>query len=264
MGNRNVRTKGSNLANYGAGYDPYDKYDGIQNYGSAYRPIGGGYVLGYGYTSTPIMTTTTSPLYGYGQQGLREYGGIYPAGFNAALDPAFNGPKIRMIYVPNSVANALQNLIQQNGVGGIGNFNPMMSGFGGMNPMIGGIGGMNSMGGFGGVNPMIGGIGGMNSMGGFGGVNPMLGGFGGFGSGSPMLGGIGNYGPAQLMSQGPGVSPYYPQMPFSQMNPYCNSMSFQVPSMGPQLPYPMPCPPPMIQPVMPQNFMRKQLKLNEI
>jgi hypothetical protein len=281
MGNRNVRTKGLDLANYGAGYDPFYSYGGIENYGSVYQPIRGGYPIGYGITDGPLLTTMRPPLGGggaFGQQGLIGYGNRYPAGFNPMLQPGLSGPKIRLIYVPNNVLSGFQNLLQQNGLGGVnplmggvGGVNPLMGGIGGVNPLMGGIGGVNPlMGGIGGVNPLMGGIGGVNPlMGGIGGVNPCIGGIGsgnplmggiggmnpwigGVGGANPLMGGIGNYGIPQMMPQIPGASPFLPQMPLAQMGSNCWSMSLQSPSAGSQIPYPIPCPPPMIQPVMPQ------------
>jgi hypothetical protein len=119
---------------------------------------------------------------------------------------------------------------------GIGGANPLMGGIGGANPLIGGIGG---------ANPLIGGIGG---------ANPLVGGIAG---GNPLIGGIGGYGIPQMMPQMPYGSPFLPQMPLPQMGSSCCSISPQLPSMGSQIQYPIPCPPPMIQPVMPQIPLRK-------
>jgi hypothetical protein len=316
MGNRNVRLKAVDLANYGAGYDPYYNYGEIENYGSLYQPIGGEYPFGYGITDGPLITSMKPPLGGvgaFGQQGLLRYGNIYPAGFNPVLQPGLSGPKVRLIYVPNNVVNGFQNLLQQSGVsggnpliGGIGGINPLASGVGGMNPLMGGIGGINPlaggvggmnplmggvggmnpfMGGIGGINPLAGGVGGMNPlMGGIGGINPLAGGVGGMnplmggvsgmnplmggigginplaggvGGMNPLIGGMGGYGIPQMMPQGPYASPFLPQMPLPQMGSNCCSISLQLPSVASQIPYPIPCPPPMIQPVMPQMPFRK-------
>ncbi len=262
MGNSNARIQGSNLADYGAAaYDPYYNYGGIENYGSAYQPAGGGYPIGYGVTDGPLFTSVKPPLGGLrvlGQGGIGAYGTSYSTGFNPMLEPGLIGPKIRVIYVPNNVLSGFQNLLQQGGVngvnpaiGGIGGVNPFMGGVSGVNPAIGGIGGVNPfMGGVSGVNPAIGGIGGVNPfMGGISGVNPMVGGIGG---GNPLMGGLGGYGFPQVMPQMP-----IPQFPLPQMGSNCCSISLQLPSMSPGIPYPIPCPPPMIQPIIPQMPMRK-------
>jgi hypothetical protein len=81
----------------------------------------------------------------------------------------------------------------------------------------------------------------------------------GMGGGNPLMGGFG--GP-QIMPQMPFGPSAIPQMPWAnpmmpQMGSNCCSMSLQVPSMTPQMYMPMPCPPPMIQPMMPQISMRK-------
>ncbi|UJR26336.1 hypothetical protein I4U23_007673 [Adineta vaga] len=74
-------------------------------------------------------------------------------------------------------------------------------------------------------------------------MNPLVG-YGGVG-GNSMAGGFGGYGLPQMM----------PQVPISPMGSNCCSLSIQVPSAAPQMPYPIPCPPPMIQPMMPQMSM---------
>jgi hypothetical protein len=48
-----------------------------------------------------------------------------------------------------------------------------------------------------------------------------------------------------------------PLMPFNQMGSNCGSMSFPLPGMMPQVPFPIPCPPAMIQPMMSPMSMRK-------
>lgn len=131
MGNRNARLQGLNLANYGAGYDPYYSYGHIENYGSNYQPIGGGYPLGYGFTDDALITSVKPPLGSLGalnQGGISTYGGSYSTSFNPILQPGLNGPKIRLIYVPTHVLNGFQNLLQQ----GCGS---------GATPIVGGLGG---------------------------------------------------------------------------------------------------------------------------
>jgi hypothetical protein len=251
MGNSNARMQGSNLANYGAGYDSYYNYGGIENYGSAYQPAGGGYPIGYGITDGPLFTSVKPPLGGLGalgQGGIGAYGTSYLTGFNPMLQTGLIGPKIRVIYVPNNVLSGFQNLLQPGGVSGV---NPVIGGIGGVNPLIGGIGGANPyMGGINCVNPAIGGIGGANPLiGGIGGANPLIGGIGGA---NPLIGGIGGYGFPQVMPQMP-----IPQFPLPQMGSNCCSISLQLPSVSPGIPYPIPCPPPMIQPIIPQMPMRK-------
>jgi hypothetical protein len=281
MGNSNARMQGSNLANYGAGYDSYYNYGGIENYGSAYQPAGGGYPIGYGITDGPLFTSVKPPLGGLGalgQGGIGAYGTSYLTGFNPMLQTGLIGPKIRVIYVPNNVLSGFQNLLQPGGVSGV---NPVIGGIGGVNPLIGGIGGANpymggincvnpAIGGIGGANPLIGGIGGANPLiGGIGGANPLIGGIGGanpymggincvnpaiggIGGGNPLMGGLGGYGFPQVMPQMP-----IPQFPLPQMGSNCCSISLQLPSVSPGIPYPIPCPPPMIQPIIPQMPMRK-------
>ena len=248
MGNRNVRPTKSNLANYGAGYNPYYDYEGIENYGSAYQPIERQYPGAYALTDVPWMTSSRR-LGGAGlsgQSGLGLYGNSYPQGFNPALQPGLNGPKVRIIYVPNHVVMGFQNLLQQ--AGGNGG-NPLLGGMQGLNPLMGGSG----------VNPLMSGIGSNPYMGNMGGVNPLMFGPGGM---NPMLGGLSGYGGPQMMPQMYGPSPFFPQMsnpqmPLQQMGSNCCSISLQLPSMSSQIPYPIPCPPPMIQPMIPQPFMRK-------
>ncbi len=240
MGNRNIRMKRMDLANYGAGYDPYYNYGGIENYGSVYQPMREGYPIGYGITDGPLITSVR-PSGGadvFGQQGLGMYGNRYPPGFNPMLQPGLSGPKIRLIYVPPNVLSGFQNLLQQNGLGGVGGMNPLMSGLGGMNPLMGGLGGM---------NPLMGGVGG---------INPLMGGLGGV---SPMMPGVGGYGIPQMIPQSPYALPFSPQMSLPQMGSNCWSMSYQLPSVGSPVSYPIPCPPPMILPVMPQIPIRKTI-----
>jgi hypothetical protein len=327
MGNRNVRRQEVDLANYGAGYDPYYGYGGIENYGSAYQPTGGGSPFGFGMTDASFGTSTKrrSRRFGaLGQRGLAEYGDIYPPDFNPMLQSGSNGPKIRLIYVPNNVYRGFQNLVQPGGaggmnpliggmgggnpliggmgggnpfiggmgggnpfigglgggnpfiggmgggnpfIGGMGGGNPLIGGMGGGNPFIGGMGGANPfIGGMGGGNPFIGGMGGANPfIGGMGGANPFIGGMGGgnpliggMGGANPFIGGIGGGNPFMGGFGGMGYPGAAPGMPFNQMGSNCCSMSLQLPSMAPQYPFPMPCPPAMIQPVMSQMPMGKK------
>ncbi|CAF1157792.1 unnamed protein product [Rotaria sordida] len=186
MGNRSVRTQGDNLATYGASYDPYYGYEGMENYGSIYQPTAGEYPFGYGITDELLMTTLGSPLGGpcvLGPQGLGAYGYMYSASFNPMLEPGLSRSKVRLIYIPNYAVAEFQNLFQQ----GSASF-----------------------------------------------ANPFVGGYGGFGI-------------PQMMPQIPML-----QGSMFQMGSNCWSMSFQLPSMGPQFSFGIPCPPPMIQPVMSQ------------
>ncbi len=114
MGGRNARMKGPGLANYGGGYDPYNNYGEIENYGSFYQPTGGD-PYGYGFTDGPLITSVRPPLGGLGGYGLS-----YPAGFNPAIEPGLGGVKVRQICVPNHIVGAFQNLLQQGGMAGCG------------------------------------------------------------------------------------------------------------------------------------------------
>ncbi|CAF4000274.1 unnamed protein product [Rotaria sordida] len=193
MGNRSVRTQGDNLATYGASYDPYYGYEGMENYGSIYQPTAGEYPFGYGITDELLMTTLGSPLGGpcvLGPQGLGAYGYMYSASFNPMLEPGLSRSKVRLIYIPNYAVAEFQNLFQQ----GSASF-----------------------------------------------ANPFVGGYGGFGI-------------PQMMPQIPML-----QGSMFQMGSNCWSMSFQLPSMGPQFSFGIPCPPPMIQPVMSQMPMCKRI-----
>lgn len=69
---------------------------------------------------------------------------------------------------------------------------------------------------------------------------------------NPSFGGLGGYVAPQMMPQMFYGSPMLPQV-----GQNFGSMLFPSPSMISQLPFPMPCPPPMIQPVMPSISMRK-------
>ncbi|CAF4627334.1 unnamed protein product [Rotaria sp. Silwood1] len=190
MGYFNVPMRETGLTSYGTTYNPYYDYGEIENYGSHYQPIAVEYPSYHGTTGKPLTTTVRSPLGGLdilGQQGLGKYENIYPTFFNSMSQLDLNRPKVRLIYVPNHVLCAFQNLLPQGGVGFansfMGSFNPSMSGYGtfGMQQMM------------------------------------------------PML-----------------------QGSMSQIGSNCWSTSFQVPSMGPQYPFGIPCPPPMIQPAIPQ------------
>ena len=218
MGGGKSRVEQPGLAYYGSGYDPYYPYGGLENYGSAYQPIDDDYGYGYGTTEGPFALTTRPRRRGGRQAGMYEYGTSYPPGFNPVLQGLTGRPKIRIIFMPNNLVSGLQNLAQQ-GVGA------------GMNPLQGGLGNINpSSNPIGGINPLM--------MGGFGGFNPM------------MMGGAGGAGFPQMMPQMPYGSPMVPQASMSQLGSNCFSVSLQVPSMGGQMP--MPCPPPMIQPMMSQ------------
>lgn len=261
MGNRSVRPTKVNLANYGAGYYPYYDYEGMENYGSAYQPIERQYPGAYYPGDAPWMTSSRR-LGGAGvpgQSGLGQYGNNYPPGFNPALEPGLNGPKVRIIYVPDYVVRGFQNVLQQGGYNSVPGLNPMMSGSG-VNPLMGGVPGLNPMMSGSGINPMVGGFGSNPFMGNnMGSVNPFM--FGPSGM-NPMMGGLSGYAGPQMMPQMYGSSPFFPQMsnpqmPLQQMGSNCCSISLQLPSMGSQIPYPIPCPPPMIQPMMPPSYMRK-------
>ncbi|CAF2740801.1 unnamed protein product [Rotaria sp. Silwood2] len=127
----------SGLTTYGTAYGPHYGYGEIENYGSTYQSVAGGYPFGYGRTDEPLTTTVGSPLGGLGilgQQELRRYGRIYPVGFNPMLQPGLSRSKVRVIFVPNHVLSAFQNLRQQYGGGFvnpfISSFNPFMNGYG--------------------------------------------------------------------------------------------------------------------------------------
>ncbi|CAM2707114.1 unnamed protein product [Rotaria socialis] len=127
MANNNYLKREPGLTYYGTGYDPYSGYENIENYGSVYQPTGREYPFGYGFTNGPTSGTEDIRLGGLGQQGISRYGYMYPTNFNPVLEPGFGGSKVRRIYMPNHIVNALQNLLQQSGAR--------------MNPFIGGLGG---------------------------------------------------------------------------------------------------------------------------
>ena len=114
-------------------------YGEIENYGSAYQPIEGGYQPRHGIINRPLINSKRpylGDLDAFGQHGLGRYGTMYPETFNPMLQPGLGGPKVRVIFIPNNALYEFQNLLQ----GGMGNANPLIGGLGGANPFIGGTG----------------------------------------------------------------------------------------------------------------------------
>ncbi|CAF1458133.1 unnamed protein product, partial [Rotaria sordida] len=115
MGNRTGRMKGSELAQYGGGYNPYYGYGEMENYNLNCPPIEEDYLLGMGNINQPFGMPFNSPM-----GGLGSYGNSCAAYFNSMIQPSFGRVKMRQIFMPNNVLSAFQNLLQQGGIAGYG------------------------------------------------------------------------------------------------------------------------------------------------
>lgn len=282
MGSRNVRMQNTGLANYDSRYSPYYTSGDINNYGAMYQPIEEPYFSEYYPTTDGPLTTVRQPRTRSRQLGMNRYGFSYPIGYNPMLQSVLGRAKVRFIYVPNQVYGLFQNLIQQSAGGPI---NQLTGSPSALNPVSGSVGAFPSTG----MIPQIPYNFPSPSQMPYGSsfASPMA-------YGSPSFVPQMSYGTSgipqtpyatpliQQMAYGSPIipqssyaTPILPQMPYaspavvpgsvSQPSANCFSVSLQLPAVPSAYPMPMPCPPPMIQPVIIPCPMRKlQIKTNMI